>query len=58
MHNIEPHAMACFTQTGTTDDDHKQFAFHECILFDETETVSIKAADIYKCEGMVTPDVK
>ena len=44
MQNIEPHAMACFTQTGTTDDDHKQVAFHGCILFDETETGSIKAA--------------
>lgn len=44
MQNIEPHAMAYFTQTGTTDDGHKQFAFHGCSLFDEGETGSIKSA--------------
>lgn len=44
MQNIKPHAMAYFTQTGTTADGHKQFAFHGCNLFDEAETGSIKSA--------------
>ena len=44
MQNIEPHAMAYFTQTGTTDDGHKQFTFHGCSLFDEDETGAIKSA--------------
>lgn len=42
MQNIEPHAMAYFTQTGNTPDGHKQFAFHGCKLFDEAETGRIK----------------
>jgi len=44
MQNIEPHAMAYFTQTGTTDDGHKQFTFHGCSLFDEDGTGAIKSA--------------
>lgn len=44
MQNIIPHAMAYFTQTGTTPDGHKQFAFHGCNLFDEAETASIKSS--------------